>query len=154
MAPVEQRRPIPTGAVRTGEWNVPRCSAGDVVTAQAKLNELGELGGVWNVHHKTVLWSDQHNLVSDGFLAGVATTELLCSPQSSPLPPWSLTLVLNFKLCRYLPCEESQFKGQSSTVSFISRWAVQGLAVSHHPVILLCNSGSSKQLLYFVLQSP
>lgn len=62
-------------------------------------------------------------------------------------------LVLIFKLCRYFPYEESQFKAQSSTVSFISLWTVQGLAVSHHPGILLCNSGSSKQLLYFVLQS-
>lgn len=88
-AQVRWRKCIPTRAVRAGEWNWLCCSEVDAVAAQHNLNEIGELTGLWRVHHEALPFGVWHYLVSGGFLSGVDIMKLLCSSENGTLPPWS-----------------------------------------------------------------
>lgn len=88
-AQVRWRKCIPTRAVRAGEWNWLCCSEVDAMAAQHNLNEIGELTGLWRVHHEALPFGVWHYLVSGGFLSGVDIMKLLCSSENGTLPPWS-----------------------------------------------------------------
>jgi len=87
--PVRGRKPIPTGTVRGGEWNLLCCSELDAVTVQHNLNEIGDLAGVWKVHREVLPFRVWHYLVSGGFLAGAHIMKLLCTSENGSLSPWS-----------------------------------------------------------------